>query len=435
MPATKALTDTFLRSLKRDGRRHEIPDRDGLVVRVSPRGTATFAVWCRVRGAGSAAGERVARLAGDKRRITIGEYPTVSLAEARERAAKIRRQARAGVDPTVATGDAAQGGPTVAALIDRYAVEHLRRNLRTAKKIEQVLRLHVGTAWGDRAVASLTRADLKSLLEKVRVPQEVQVQGVAGIATRTRGGPGAAADVRKWTRALLQFAVEHSLVGANPFAGVKNADKQRRGDRVLDMDELRAVWDAAGEMGYPWGPFFRLLLLTGNRRGEWANARWEWLKEGGTRLEIPAAFYKTGRPHVVPLAAQARAIIAQLPRDSGPFIFSTDGGHRPSSGFSKAKARLDQILAARRHTALRPWHVHDLRRSMATHMERIRVSPHVIEVCLGHVLKGVEGVYRHYGYIDEKADALQHWANEVCPADIPGNRPVSRKDATAMTAA
>ena len=102
MPARKALTDTFLRTLKGDGQRHEIPDRDGLVVRVSPRGTVTFAVWCRVRGAGSAAGERVARLAGGKRRITIGEYPTVSLADARERAAKIRRQARAGVDPTAA---------------------------------------------------------------------------------------------------------------------------------------------------------------------------------------------------------------------------------------------------------------------------------------------------------------------------------------------
>jgi integrase len=142
------------------------------------------------------------------------------------------------------------------------------------------------------------------------------------------------------------------------------------------------------------------------------------LKQGGTRLEIPPAIYKTGRPHVVPLAAQARAIIAQLPQNSGPFIFSTDGGHRPTSGFSKAKARLDQILALRCPAGLRPWHVHDLRRSMATHMERIRVSPHVIEVRLGHVLKGVEGVYRHYGYIDEKADALQQWADEVCPANI-----------------
>lgn len=65
-----------------------------------------------------------------------------------------------------------------------------------------------------------------------------------------------------------------------------------------------------------------------------------------------------------------------------------------------------------------PWVVHDLRRSMATHMERIGVEPHVIEVCLGHVLKGVAGTYRHYGYLPEKTAALQAWADELL-ASVP----------------
>ena len=120
---------------------------------------------------------------------------------------------------------------------------------------------------------------------------------------------------------------------------------------------------------------------------------------------------------MVPLSGQARAILAALPRGgAGPFLFSSDGGARPVSGFSKAKARLDRALAQRLGRPLPPWVVHDLRRSMATHMERIGVAPHVIEVCLGHVLKGVAGTYRQYGYLPEKAKALQAWADELLAA-------------------
>ena len=120
---------------------------------------------------------------------------------------------------------------------------------------------------------------------------------------------------------------------------------------------------------------------------------------------------------MVPLSGQARATLDMLPHSgAGPFLFSSDGGARPVSGFSKAKARLDRALADRLGPPLPPWVVHDLRRSMATHMERIGVAPHVIEVCLGHVLKGVAGTYRQYGYLPEKAAALQRWADELLGA-------------------
>ena len=82
-----------------------------------------------------------------------------------------------------------------------------------------------------------------------------------------------------------------------PFADVRNRDRQRRRDRVLSTEELRAVWDAAGGMRCPWGPCYRLIILTGDRRGEWAGApRWDWLAPDLTRLEIPANVYKPGFP-------------------------------------------------------------------------------------------------------------------------------------------
>lgn len=420
MPAARPLTDTQLRNLKGNGERYELPDpgAPGLALRVSAKGQKTWTVVYRVRGSGEVSGERVAKLAGGKRRLTLGEYPSVGLADARAKAAEIKRLARSGIDAGDNTGnqeDSQTSVPVVAELIDRYVSDHLRRNgLRAGSNAEKQLRLHVSGAWSTKPVVSITRADLVLLLEKVRIPFEVEVRDGDKVELRKRGGPGAAAEVRKWTRAMFQFAVEAGLLPDNPFADVKNRDKQRSRDRVLSMPELAAVWEAAGAMGYPWGPYYRLILLTGDRRGEWAKAQWHWLDGERERLEIPAAQYKTGKAQVVPLSSQARAIIREMPRgDLGPFLFSSDGGATPVSGFSKAKARLERHLAKAGHGDMAPWVVHDLRRSMATHMERIGVPPHVIEVCLGHVLKGVAGTYRHYGYLPQKTAALQDWADEL----------------------
>jgi integrase len=419
MTVARPLTDTQLRKLKVSGERYELPDPGlpGLALRISGKGQKTWTVVYRVRGAGEASGERVARLAGHKRRLTLGDYPSVGLAEARAKAAEIKRLARSGIDAgNVGNQEDGQATvPVVADLIDRYVSDHLRRNgLRAGSNAEKQLRLHVGGAWSTRPVASITRADLVLLLEKVRIPFDVEVRDGDRIERRKRGGPGAAAEVRKWTRAMFQFAVEVGLRPDNPFADVKNRDKQWSRDRVLSMTELAAVWQAAGSMNYPWGPYYRLIVLTGDRRGEWARAQWNWLDRECERLEIPPAQYKTGKAQVVPLSRQAQAIIRELSRgEVGPFLFSSDGGATPVSGFSRAKARLDRLLARAGHGDMAPWVVHDLRRSMATHMERIGVEPHVIEVCLGHVLKGVAGTYRHYGYLPEKTAALQAWADEL----------------------
>jgi integrase len=433
-----ALTDTKLRAIKATGRRHEHPDRGGLVLRVSAKGATTWTVSYRVRGQGEVGGERVARLASAKRRLTLGDYPTVGLAEARARAAEAKRVARAGVDPTdeLRGGVGRAPGPTVADLFGRYAAEHLRRNgLRSAGNAEKQLRLHVLPAWGKQPVAAIERGDLVRLIEAVRVPRTVETREGGRVLQRTRGGPGAAAEVRKWCRAMFQFAVDAGLRADNPFADVRNRDRQRPRDRVLSMEELRAVWEAAGDLGYPWGPWYRLILLTGDRRGEWARARWDSLDVDRSRLEIPASEYKTGKAQVVPLSGQARAILAALPCGAGPFLFSSDGGVRPVSGFSKAKARLDRAIVERLGRPLPAWVVHDLRRSMATHMERIGVAPHVIEVCLGHVLKGVAGTYRQYGYLPEKAAALQRWADELMAASADGATGAHRASAGVDTAA
>ena len=146
------------------------------------------------------------------------------------------------------------------------------------------------------------------------------------------------------------------------------------------------------------------------------NAQVSLLDPEHTRLEVPATHYKTGKLQVVPLSRQARVIVEALPSPAlGPYLLSSLGGARPISGFSKAKGKLDALIAADRERTLSRWVIHDLRRSMATHMERIGVEPHIIEVCLGHALRGIGATYRHYSYLGEKAAALQLWADELAP--------------------
>ena len=410
-----ALTDTRLRNLRPTGKRFELPDRDGLSLRVSQRGTMTWAVSFRVHGAGDSNGTRVQKLASEKRRLTLGEYPTVSLAEAREKALHAKRLARAGLSPSMSLALSPPAVSTVNSLFERYEAEYLDRNHRAGTSVGSVLQRHVLPAIGERELHSIDRRDLISLLEVVRIPRRIGVADSKGRKQEaTRGGPGAAADVRKWATAMFQFGVHNGLLAANPFTGVRNRDKQVRRDHVLTMDELRAVWRAAAVIPYPWGPFFQLLMLTGDRRGEWANAKTGWLDADYTRLEIPASNYKTGKSQIVPLSHQASEVAKALPKQEfGPFVFSSTGGMRPISGFSKAKTLLDRGLQQEANDGVRRWVIHDLRRSMATHMERIGIEPHIIEVCLGHALKGVAGVYRHYAYLPEKSAALQRWANEL----------------------
>lgn len=412
------LSDTRLRTVRPTGERFELADRHGLALRVGASGTMTWSLTYRVRGQGEVGEGRVARLAGPKRRMALGTYPAVSLSAARKAAVAALSQAASGIDPGAAqrAQAAAQAGAmTVSGLIDHYVTHHLRPHLRSGGAVEAKLRRHVLPAWGDRPVVEITRGDLLQLLDQVRNGGDVTVKTRnRGTFTHKRGGPGAAAEVRKWVRAMFQYAVDAEIRADNPFAGVKNRDRQKPRDRVLSMEELRAVWAAACALPYPWGPFYQLLMLTGCRRGEWATACWSWLDAGWLALEIPAEHYKTSRSHLVPLSNVARGIVSRLERGkAGDHLFSTDGGLTAIANFSEGKDQLTRGAEAYLGMPMAPWVVHDLRRSMATHMERIGIAPHVIEACLGHTLKGVAGIYRRYNFAKEKREALQLWADEL----------------------
>nr|WP_281381219.1 site-specific integrase [Methylobacterium brachythecii] len=196
-------------------------------------------------------------------------------------------------------------------------------------------------------------------------------------------------------------------------------------DRVLSDAELRAIWLAAEGMGYPFGPFVQLLVLTGQRRSEVLDAEWPEFAAAERAWTIPRHRAKNDRAHVVPLSDAALIILKGLPRiqrSSQPdqlsrFLFTTTGD-TPFSGVSKATDRLTKLAAGHMPEGIQiePWRLHDLRRTFASGCARLGVGVHVVEKALNHTsgtFGGIVGVYQRFDFADERRKALELWADHI----------------------
>ena len=173
--------------------------------------------------------------------------------------------------------------------------------------------------------------------------------------------------------------------------------------------------DLRTETEWPFGPLFRLLILTGARREEIGALRWSEIKKD--RIELDGSRTKNGQPHTIPLSILAAALIKKLPRlGKSEYVFTTTG-ETPVSGWSKAKASLDEAVTnINRGKTLPGWRLHDLRRTVATGMQRLGISLQVIEAVLGHLSgsrAGIVGVYQRHKFDAEKKAAIGAWAEHV----------------------
>ncbi|MFL5081547.1 MAG: tyrosine-type recombinase/integrase [Microvirga sp.] len=385
------LTEIGVKRVAPDPRRRlEIHDElaPGLMLRVTESGKKSWSVLYRVAGQGPGG------VRGALRRITLGHYPLLDLRTAREQARAVVDAADHGRDPARQRQHEAQSrqAQTVSAVSDRFIALYAKPNTKKWREAQALLQRYVLPGWGEVAIHDIRRADAHELLDRLVADGRVAM----------------AREVRKHLTKLFNWSVDRGIVTASPLAGMERPEiAYRPRERVLSMEELRAISDGAEQMGYPFGPLFRLLIFTGQRRSEIALARRRWLLQDLRTLEIPAASYKTGRPHAVPSAEPSLRILASLPRWSpGDYFFSTTAGLKPVTGFSTAKVRLDRL------SKVHNWVIHDLRRSVATHMARLGVPQEHIERVLGHVIEGVAGTYNRYSYLDEKRAALELWGRQ-----------------------
>lgn len=412
------LTDAKLKSLYAapPAERLELNDGtiSGLLLRVGPRGRPTWTLRYTVKGRGGVT-DRGKKLAGRKfYRITLGEYPALSLLKARAQAANMLADADNGINPveqvervaTVRRG-------TIAELSEAFLEHHCRGRLRSADKAEWIMRDYVVPKFGDYAPKQVSRRDIINYLDDLK----------------KRASKTATLDTRKWLSVFFNWALEREYVDFNPVSGIRAPVKSKPRERVLSVEEARAVWKAAQAEPFPSGSLICLLMLTGARLREIGHAQLGWLDRANACLDIPGDHYKTGDPTVIPLIPEAMKIFEAIPKPpKGFYLISSNGGKRPVwTATPEALARIREGAEAELGRKIDRWTIHDLRRTAATHMARLGVDEIVVERVLGHRIGGVKAVYNRYRYIDEKRAALQLWANELLGKSTAAAAPAPKK--------
>jgi integrase len=209
--------------------------------------------------------------------------------------------------------------------------------------------------------------------------------------------------------AFFGWLVSDLKIDSNTCSKLRRPPPKSR-ERVLSDDELVAVWKACDGLAPQYGALVRLLILSGQRLRECGHMKRSELSAGLALWTLPGERTKNARVHTVPLAPQARAIIEALPRSSETFVFSL-GDDEPLESFSRMKRRLDALVSV-----TEPWTLHDLRRTVATGLQRLGVQLPVTEACLNHAsgsISGIAAVYQRHDYADEKRAALASWAEHV----------------------
>ena len=225
-------------------------------------------------------------------------------------------------------------------------------------------------------------------------------------------------------RPFFKWALERELIEANPMLGMKPPAAAVKRDRVLEDHEIKAFWQAASDVSWPFASIYKLLLLTGARREEAAGMKWSELDLDTGVWMLPGERTKNSRDHRIPLSPQAvqlldrlgiAAIKAGFGYEDTDLVFSTTG-HSSPSGFSKAKKALDVRMQAILGARFKDWRIHDLRRTCATGMENLGVDTRVVETALNHVSgtkAGIVGVYQRADHKDAVRAAFVAWDRKV----------------------
>jgi integrase len=211
-----------------------------------------------------------------------------------------------------------------------------------------------------------------------------------------------AARTGAYGKAAYGWAVKRGTLTANPFINLPGSPTTRR-DRVLSDDELVALWRATGEPG-AFNGILRMLILTGQRLTEVGGMTWAELSADLSTWTIPACRAKNGATHIVPLSRQPQDLLRTMPR-FGELVFP--GLRSAFSGWGKAKSALDA------RSGVTGWRLHDLRRTMATGLQRLGVRLEVTEAALNHISGTRVGIYQRHDWQAEKRAALEAWGQTI----------------------
>jgi len=343
------------------------------------------------------------------RRVTLGDVAKLSAEQARTEAKRIFGDLTRGIDPLAERQAQRLGAAkTLRSVIDTY-LERKQAKLRPSSYRMAAAYLTNPRYFGplhSSGIADISRADIAVRLTRIE----------------KESGPLVARAARAALAALFTSAWKAGIVPQNIVVATEAPAPAQDRKRVLDDDELVAIWKSCGDDDY--GKIIRLLMLTGCRRNEIGGLRWNEIgknDKGKPIIALPADRVKNKRTHVLPLLPMAQEIIDAVPK-RGDYLFGSTG----FTGWSAGKAALDERLAG-----VADWRLHDLRRTVATWMaEHGKVLPHVIEAVLNHYdghRSGDHGRYNRAPYEQQIRAALALWTNHLRSLVEGGERKGERK--------
>jgi integrase len=327
------------------------------------------------------------RHAGRFRRLTIGPYPRLSLADARREASKALHAATQGRDP-------AEEKQVVCLeesfdeLAHEYLEKHAKVHKRSWAEDDRILKRELLPRWRRVKAKSITRRHVRRILDGIM----------------ERGSPIQANRTLALVRKIFNFGMQRDMVEVNPCHGLTRPGQERQRDRVLSPDEMRKFWKALDAVTPARAAIFKLLLLTAQRVGEVLTIRRADLDLAGRWWTIPAERSKNGLAHRVPLSKQALAILQTMLKDTGDcrWVFPSADGNGPVTTLQKAVRRI------RRDTKM-DFRPHDLRRTAASHMTGVGINRLTVAKILNHAEREVTAVYDRHSYDQEKRQALEAW--------------------------
>jgi integrase len=382
-----ALTDLTIQKLKPKSKRYEVADGRGLYIRVMPSGTKSWVYRYQFNGL--------------PRRMTLGSYPGISLAQAHKKHNTALKELQQGIDPGAKAQEEKakrKTVPTFADLLDEFWEVELLKS-PTGKERRRLVEKDALPKWRNKKVSDITRRDAVLLLDKVRERAPVGANRMQGVLVR-----------------MFNFASERGIIEHSPLTGMRRTPEKAR-SRVLTDDEIKQLWTALDlkntkiDIYHVTKLALKMILLTGQRPGEVCGMAWEEID--GEFWNIPPGRMKNGEANQVPLCPMALEVIERANTYSSDCDYVFRSSYKPESPISRQAV----TRAVARHWAeigfTEAFTPHDLRRTLRTRLAELGVTDIVAERVLGHKLQGLMAVYNRHAYDTEKRQALSQWERRL----------------------
>jgi len=378
-------TDRLIKNLKPKKNRYELREKSGhgFAIRVTPNGHKSWIFFYHFEG--------------KKQRMTLGPYPEISLAKARElhrNASKCLANNKNPATEQQKSKVESRTANTVNDLIEEYLEKWAMPRKRSWREDERILKKDIAPTIGKHKAKNVTKKEILLILDQVI----------------NRGAPIAANRTLAVTRRMFNFAVERDIIPISPCHSIKTLNKENRRDRVLSDEEIKIFWHGLENtnMFEITKLALKLQLVTGQRKGEIVSAEWDEFDLKKSWWTIPASKSKNGNVHLVPLSELALELLKELKdlSDASKWLFPSPVGEShilPTAVNHAVRKNIEKF------NDVKPFTPHDLRRTAASHMTASGVSRLVVSKLLNHVENSVTAIYDRHTYDKEKREAADMW--------------------------